>query len=906
MLQRLGNPSARHLGKRRNRLVAAGLSFGLVIGAGGVIGTVSAVAPISSVQTADAATETPLMVHGASTFGGDLGFYDAGNNQYGICADSARAWPSGTTGPASVNTSFTSDSGYNMSDVELTGANATLSALIPQAVSTNNPTLAAALNAFVYAFTGSNLGGGVERGTFEEGAGYISNSHPEILAAYSDVWNYYLARNTPTSGATTSTPLTFQVDANNYTGTMTVPADVLGSVDVLLTNGVFPATGTNTITGLAAGAVVQVRGVAPDDNTPDWEISAVATVHGQGGAKAELTQWETGSQQRLIAGTGATNSADYQISGHDPVTRTSKFAPVLGTAVTTKFYKVGDKPQDDVTFSTVPFDHQDHSRNNPWYQSSSGAYFPVTATGTLYGPSPVPFAESDTVPAGALVAGHATVTTDKKTGPTVKYTATSDTAVVEAGYYTWVWGIDGSAQPASTQLFLPDAYSFTDRFGQVAETSVVATGLSFSTKLSDTSKAITGTVTDTITPTIHNGAWLQDGGARVPAKLTGQVYWMPTKPVQSPTPNAGAELIGTVSQTLGGPTAATSPSFSVGNRPGYVTVQWSLKQSDQPAKYAGYFTEFTDDFGVPAETVQVVGPTVTTKAQPLSGPGSTVQDTATITGPIPDGGVDTSFAGYLQPEDSTSPVCTEENRIYLSTKPVHADKPGDYPSEKFPVLDGQLGTVFWVETTTLPGTDTVISTGKCGQPGETTLLIPPTVTTVPPTGLVEGDTATDTAIVNGPISDGSTLEFDIYGKKPGETVLVCDDDHKVGETTTPIPVTPGMAEHAEYTSPESGPLPAGDYGYVETLRDKDKNAIVTGGCHDEPFTVSTKPVVVTPPNPPALANTGSDTTGIIWAGGAAAIAVIALGVIITITRRRRTTTIAPVDTTGTTEDINLT
>ncbi|UAJ81778.1 hypothetical protein IT072_20760 (plasmid) [Leifsonia sp. ZF2019] len=830
-----------------------------------------------------------LGVANATKFGGYAGSYNAPGGVDAYCGDPSRAWPSGNTGAGHTITSFASDHGYTLTGPAMAGINAAY-----DVYGHGDATSRAALNFLIYAYTGSHLGGGIQQGTEEEGAGYISASHPEITAKYHEVWAYAQAHQSGAPAGTPTGSYTFNVDSNNYAGTMTAHIGISGGVatTTTLTNGVFPSTGTNTITGLRDGQSVAVQGVPPQ-NAPDYQISATGTVTYPGGAAAELTQFDTGTQQRLLAGNGARTGGSYQISGHDPFNRTTLFAPVVGTRVASKFVEPGKKPQDTLTFNTTTFTDNGHTVNNPWAQRSGGAFAVISAKGTLVGPSTQPFTESDQIPSGAPIAGHASVTTSDVIGPNKTYTATSDTAIKEAGYYTWVWSIDALDQTAGVKTQLPPNYAFTDRFGQVAETSISPSTVHFTTSLSpsDSARGITlaqrldarqvalgGQVTDMLTPSLVGGAWLQEAGQRIPVTFTGRAYYTPTEPEQAAKPSKDAVLIATVTKTVDGPDPAQAPPVEVGWKPGYVTMQWSIEKSAQPPQYQGFFTDWADDFAVPAETVQIVGPNVTSKALASSGPGSAAQDIAIVAGPMPTGGVDLTFAGYLQ-KPGTQPVCDATTLTYNSAHPVTATAAGEFPSEEFPVDAGTpVGSVInWVVTATLHDTGQVISTGVCGDTTEQTKIIAPTVTSTPPAGLVAGTVGHDTLHVSGWVPAGATTTVTLYRQAENTTQLVCTPATKV-EALPAVKLATGKAAAANLTTADTKSLPAGRYGFVHTTTDSNGVVIAEGGCHDELFTVT--PTAV-------LAHTGSDTTRDVYLGIGAALMLLTGAAIMAISRRKK-------------------
>ena len=395
---------------------------------------------------------------------------------------------------------------------------------------------------------------------------------------------------TPTGGVG-SGHITNTVDNNNYTGTVTLdrlsPSPQQGQLT--LTNGVF-ADGSTVKTGtFTEGQSFAVTGVPPAGAT-HYEISESYTGQVPGGPANNVHLWTTPGQQG-VAGVGGVTSGTFTMTNHDPFDRSTYFAPVVTTQATTAFVKAGQFPADTLTFGTTNFTDpvSGQSADNPWPQTSGGKYAPVMARGIWYGPFASPITPANVAPSNSLIAGHSTVTTTTAQGPTGSYQAVSDTAAVESGYYSWVQSITAGDSPASTQKLMPPAYSFTDQFGRVQEGQVSPSIVSFVTQVSAPSAQIGESVTDTITPTLSGGSWLQDGGARIPVTLTGTTYWSADRPVQAATPPTGSTPVGTATMVLTGPSAMVSPSIPVGYRPGFVTIQWALISANQPKKYQGYF-----------------------------------------------------------------------------------------------------------------------------------------------------------------------------------------------------------------------------------------------------------------------------------------------------------------------------
>jgi hypothetical protein len=140
--------------------------------------------------------------------------------------------------------------------------------------------------------------------------------------------------------------------------------------------------------------------------------------------------------------------------------------------------------------------------------------------------------------------------------------------------------------------------------------------------------------------------------------------------------------------------------------------------------------------GAPGETTVVSPPpppTVTTKAVAEVELGKPAHDTATVKGIVPDGAT-IVFRAYQQPASAdgknNAAVCTSAELVFTS-KPVTVSGEGDFDSEQ--VTFKEAGTYLWVETLYSPGGD-VLHEGKCGTPGETTIVKAAPTPTPPPPG----------------------------------------------------------------------------------------------------------------------------------------------------------------------------
>lgn len=719
-------------------------------------------------------------------------------------------------------------------------------------------------------------------------------------------------------------------DYSHYAGTVTFPA---GYTSLTLTNAVW-AGGASTVTPTTPDQFANGGSISWTGTPPDGENRYQVSVQGDYTVGSAISgTYETMKYSNQAVGTkrgqmlvtslvttkGNSVSGTSAASASDPLSL--RFSPIITTQAASRIVQVGETFTDNVTFSAKALDANDPDNTQKWYQSvTTGAYYKITAKGTLYGPLSSEPTESSTVPAGTPVAATATVTTDAVKGPGT-YPVTTNEKARESGHYTWVWSVSYDDQTPLTQSFLPDNYNFADTFGQTIETSVTPFGVTYSTALSANIATIGSSLTDAITTSsVTAGAWLRDkSGARIPVMLTGTVYSTTSQPTQQAKAPADAKVVGTITATTTGPNQTiVSDPFDTPFTTGFVTVQWAIVKASQPAAYQGYVTDWSDDWGIPAETAQVVGPTVTTKATEKATTLDSIKDTAIVDGPVPDKSV-VSFTAYKAPVVGDQKIVKDSSGNYVlavdaagkpvvwtaadiaalgdkqcSAQPVFVSKDvtvtkaGSYTSDAA-TPQGE-GTYYWVETLSTvdrSGKTVVIHVGECGLPGETTIVSKPTVTTQATGTLTVGGSGHDTAIVSGPVPTASTVTtsvtFELF-KKSGDTAT-CTPGNKVFDTNgAPVAVTTaGSYDSASYTYTE-----AGTYYWVETLSWVDTSG-KTGVFHvgecglpGETTTVTAGPVPVSP-----LANTSAAELRTPLLGGGTLLLVSGLVLGAAAARRKR-------------------
>lgn len=240
-----------------------------------------------------------------------------------------------------------------------------------------------------------------------------------------------------------------------------------------------------------------------------------------------------------------------------------------------------------------------------------GAFLPVLANGTLYGPFEAPQVETDAAPADAPVAGVTELTIDGGPG-----TYQADLAIPDSpsGYYYWVWEIreDSQSQGVRDSGIFATGAVFADRFAVDTERQTIASELRWETQL-ERSVIEPGrrVLVDSVRATSVNGAWLLDAdGQRIPATVRLTVYETSEQPVRSSAAPTSARKLGSVPLDLVEPDVwAKSAEFVLPNdAKGWVTVQACLFTEDQAEASQGLISEWCDDFGVPAETARLAEP----------------------------------------------------------------------------------------------------------------------------------------------------------------------------------------------------------------------------------------------------------------------------------------------------------
>lgn len=369
---------------------------------------------------------------------GFIGAYSTDvDGRQAYCIDLGANAPFGQTNPAQTVTSLDALSRQQLAE---------LNYVLDRWGQSGDPTITSAVALFVWSVTDP----GVYNSHGMSGDDYYVARAPSG-ARGTILNNLGIMRQEAAVNAITDPSLSVALSMHDqYAGTLTVaahPASLQGTAT--LTSAVFDGGGSSRTVGVGTYGVTGT----PADGAASYRIEASMNVVAAGyGAAVDL--YTTPGAQRIIAAV-AGSSTGLSAQAQTPIIELD-FQPEIGTQVASRFVAEGDAFVDELAVTVT---------KGTWIMVD-GQRVPVTATGTLYGPFDEQPTEADTPPAGAPIAGIEEVTL----AGAGSYSSPGTITAPESGFYTWVWRIDKTAQGANGK-YLTD--SFTDRFGRVAETSVV-------------------------------------------------------------------------------------------------------------------------------------------------------------------------------------------------------------------------------------------------------------------------------------------------------------------------------------------------------------------------------------------------------------------------------------------------
>jgi hypothetical protein len=359
------------------------------------------------------------------------------------------------------------------------------------------------------------------------------------------------------------------------------------------------------------------------------------------------------------------------------------------------------------------------SANGAWLKLG-GTTIPVTFDGTAYAvPGDLPPAQTDTVPADAVVLGSVQVTANGPgtfTSPPVTYTA--------PGFVTWVWKVLPTSQPVQYRDYIEGDWA--DKYGVPTESSSVRRSIQVTSLLREYNVVHGGRAFDTITVS----GFTADHG-----QFTGDGYWGADEGDLVSTvygPFASDTILTDTLNLVNSPvltrivTPAQNGTYQLGYtnqdeiapaQPGYYIVVSSFSGDDRVQPYVSHPSDILERFFVPGGPGPL--PKVMTKASGTVVLGQPAHDTATVAGNAATG-MSLVFRAYRQTGDQ--PVCGADNLVADTSKtPVAVTGPGSYTSVD--TVFTSAGTYDWVETL-VDTAGNVAFQGECGAPGESTVVQP--------------------------------------------------------------------------------------------------------------------------------------------------------------------------------------
>ncbi len=730
------------------------------------------------------------------------------------CIDEAGVFPSGATtddgyiGGISATTA-SADPGHNgtsaVTGSDMQKLNYALTKY-GQAATSNRK--AAALEAYVYSITSSLYPGNDIEQIID-----IRVTDPADAAA---VTNAYLAIKAD-ANAHYATPL--QTNAATLTITMDAPPALTGTIAVAVT----PATATGTMT--LTNAVVTATGlptiaVSDGDAIPItatrltgndlYSVRADATFTAPTTWSKDLHEYSTGSpsySQRLVSG-GKIKGESFTATAEDFDPVSPQFQPIVRTTVSSTSVDPGEPVGDEVVASAA-------DSAQPWLRDFGGNYYSVVASGLLYCGMSVFPTTGDTPPDDALVLGPELLTFN---GPGTHETDGS-LSCPTGGYATWVWSISAVGQSPLTQQALPTAYNWSSNFGDSSETTYARSAIAATSKTSAASVGLNEPTSDILSVTLGAGEWPSDStGAAVNVRFDGTAFWVlgDSAPSQS-------SILPTVAQAFA---TATITATATGDYPGppvtaphgadgYVVWRWTTAGGD-------YTQPWAEDFAEPTQIVSVVAPRMTSSADAAVALSDTASDSVSVTGPTMGEAADLTWGAFKQPLGESA-ECDATTEVFDSAgSPIEVTEAGTYDLPNPPQF-AESGTYLWVASLTSHD-GTVIATGACGDPTETTSVIPIGLTTEAVTLASPTTPVGDNAMITGPLPTGATLSFSAYRQTSSNAR--CDASTLAYSSPRSPLTTVGHVPSPTVL------LPQGMYAWTATAVDRDGNVLEEGACGD--------------------------------------------------------------------------
>ena len=291
--------------------------------------------------------------------------------------------------------------------------------------------------------------------------------------------------------------------------------------------------------------------------------------------------------------------------------------------------------------------------------------------------------------------------------------------------------------------------------------------------------------------------------------------------------------------------SSTTAAFSTGSIPG--SSAWAagpLGDYQWQATYSGDSNHqgSMSPCGSDAVTVVLATPTVGTVASSGVTVGSTISDTANVSGGLtPTGTVDFELYGPGDASCTTNLVASDSGFQGVSLTSGSATSPA--------YTTAQAGDYHWRAIYSGDSNNAMVTTG-CGAEPVTVSKDTPTVGSAATAGGTVGDSISDTATVSGGFSPTGSVTFSLYG--PGDSS--CTTDLLTGDSSFHnLALTAGSVTTPSYTTSA-----VGTYNWVATHNGDANNTTVSTACGDETVTMAkASPTLTTAVDPASSVVTGT-------------------------------------------------
>ena len=292
--------------------------------------------------------------------------------------------------------------------------------------------------------------------SLSEAIDYIMRrASPENSAAIQARVDQYLTEAAAVHVPRTGGSLTLTTAGDDPTdGTIVADVDPDATGTLRLENAVFTDTGTSERADVRAGVVYPISAPRPSGSDGHPYIVRASGTFRVPAAAVRL--YTTPGQQESA---GPADPWTFELSTADASARPVQFRPFVETVARID----GDRFVDAVDVSV---------EDGVWPRQADGSFVPLRASADLYRTGAFP-AESAEVPSALSPVARLTLTTDPGRGPGT-YLVSSPEALPGPGVYTAVWRISRDEQDRAIAPYLPQGYTWTERFAKPSQTEQLA------------------------------------------------------------------------------------------------------------------------------------------------------------------------------------------------------------------------------------------------------------------------------------------------------------------------------------------------------------------------------------------------------------------------------------------------